>query len=87
MPRVVASSGDTCLGAGQATPELAPSHTAIGGLVHAPAGPAVDQRPYVPPALAEPGSHFTIRCDNRAVVSARAVATPFYDPDNERQGR
>jgi sarcosine oxidase subunit alpha len=42
---------------------------------------------YVPPALAEPGSHFTIRCDNRAVVSARAVATPFYDPDNERQGR
>ncbi|MDH3933332.1 MAG: hypothetical protein OET16_14020, partial [Chromatiales bacterium] len=40
---------------------------------------------YVPPALAEPGSHFTIRCDNRASVSARAVATPFYDPDNQRQ--
>jgi sarcosine oxidase, subunit alpha len=40
---------------------------------------------YVPPALAEHGSHFTIRCDNRVSVSARAVATPFYDPDNERQ--
>ncbi len=40
---------------------------------------------YVPPALAEPGSRFTIRCDKGAAVKARAVATPFYDPDNERQ--
>jgi sarcosine oxidase subunit alpha len=40
---------------------------------------------YVPPALAEPGNRFTIRCDNGACVEARAVATPFYDPDNERQ--
>ncbi len=40
---------------------------------------------YVPPGLAEPGSRFTIRCDHGADVIAHAVATPFYDPDNERQ--
>jgi sarcosine oxidase subunit alpha len=40
---------------------------------------------YVPPARAEPDSRFTIRCDNNVCVEARAVAIPFYDPNNERQ--
>jgi sarcosine oxidase subunit alpha len=40
---------------------------------------------YVPADLAAPGSKFTIRVENAALVDATVVATPFYDPDNARQ--
>ena len=39
----------------------------------------------VAPALAAPGSRLTIRVDGGAIVAARVVPTPFYDPKNMRQ--
>jgi sarcosine oxidase subunit alpha len=39
----------------------------------------------VVPALAAPGSRLEIRADGGALVAARVVPTPFYDPKNLRQ--
>ena len=33
-----------------------------------------------------PGSAFTIKADGGALVEAVVTPTPFYDPDNKRQG-
>ncbi len=40
---------------------------------------------YVPPALSEPGSSIDIKIDDGRIIAGTVVATPFYDPDNERQ--
>ncbi len=40
---------------------------------------------YVPPALALPGSRFTIRLTDGTLLEAEVVPTPFLDPHNQRQ--
>jgi sarcosine oxidase subunit alpha len=40
---------------------------------------------YVRPHQAEPGQAIAIRVDGGKMVTARVVALPFYDPDNQRQ--
>ena len=40
---------------------------------------------FVPPAIAAPGSGFTIRRPDGAMVAAEVAQIPFYDPDNARQ--
>ena len=40
---------------------------------------------YVPPALTEPGASINIKIDGGRIIIGTVVATPFYDPDNERQ--
>lgn len=42
---------------------------------------------YVDPADAGPGSRITIKLEDGALLEAEVVPTPFYDPDNARQGR
>ncbi len=40
---------------------------------------------YVAPDQAQAGSVFEVKAAGGAVVSARVVELPFYDPDNRRQ--
>jgi glycine/D-amino acid oxidase-like deaminating enzyme len=40
---------------------------------------------YVRPHQAEPGQAIAIRVERGKMVTARVVALPFYDPDNQRQ--
>jgi sarcosine oxidase subunit alpha len=40
---------------------------------------------YVPSDLAEPGSRFEIRIENRRLIEAIVAPTPFYDAENQRQ--
>ncbi len=41
---------------------------------------------FVPPDMSEVGTRFQIRTDGGVMADAEIVATPFYDPDNKRQG-
>jgi len=41
---------------------------------------------FVAPELAQPGTRLSIRTSSGAMASCQVAETPFYDPDNERQG-
>jgi sarcosine oxidase, subunit alpha len=41
---------------------------------------------YVHPEQATPGARFFVRIEDRRMIEAEAVALPFYDPENKRQG-
>lgn len=40
---------------------------------------------FVPPAMAEPGKPFSIRVTDGSLVAAETCATPFFDPQDQRQ--
>lgn len=40
---------------------------------------------FVPPAMAEPGTPFSIRVTDGSLVAAETCATPFFDPQDQRQ--
>jgi sarcosine oxidase subunit alpha len=57
----------------------------VTSVVRSPALGKVIGLAFVPPALAATGSLFHIRADQGAMVAARVVDLPFYDPGNQRQ--
>jgi sarcosine oxidase subunit alpha len=42
---------------------------------------------YVEPALAEPGTTLSIRLTDGSTCQAQTAKLPFYDPENQRQGK
>jgi sarcosine oxidase subunit alpha len=40
---------------------------------------------FLPPDRTAPGTTFSIRIDSGALITGTVAATPFYDPENQRQ--
>jgi len=57
----------------------------VTSVVHSKQLEAIIGLAYVAPDQAEPGSEFSIKGSTGRLLRAETVATPFYDPDNQRQ--